>query len=286
MGTRQHPVVVVVGGGKMGSAVVSGWLASDAVPADAIDAKDVIVVNPGEAKRVALAERYGVATVADVSEITRADVVVLAVKPQVMMGVLEDISRNPAFVHAASAPDEGVLFVSVAAGLATAKLQAALPKDARLVRVMPNTPLTVGQGATGVCAGATATAEDLDYVHALFSCLGTAVIVDESLMDVVGALSGSGPAYVAAMVESLRDASVACGLDAQLAEQLALQTVYGTAVQILETGESVAHAREAVCSPGGSTLAALAAMDEAGFDQVFKAGIEAAVKRNIELGAC
>ena len=202
MGTRQHPVVVVVGGGKMGSAVVSGWLASDAVPADAIDAKDVIVVNPGEAKRVALAERYGVATVADVSEITRADVVVLAVKPQVMMGVLEDISRNPAFVHAASAPDEGVLFVSVAAGLATAKLQAALPKDARLVRVMPNTPLTVGQGATGVCAGATATAEDLDYVHALFSCLGTAVIVDESLMDVVGALSGSGPAYVAAMVES------------------------------------------------------------------------------------
>ena len=124
------------------------------------------------------------------------------------------------------------------------------------------------------------------YVADLFSCLGVSVVVDESLMDVVCALSGSGPAYVAAMVESLRDAAAKQGLSADLAEKLALQTVLGTAQLISQTGASVAATRESICSPGGTTIAALEAMYARGFDDVFEAGVDAAVKRSKELAQC
>jgi pyrroline-5-carboxylate reductase len=144
----------------------------------------------------------------------------------------------------------------------------------------------VSAGASGVCAGETATEADVDYVAGLFGCLGRAVVVDESDMDTVCALSGSGPAYVAAMIESLRDAAAAEGLDPQLAETLALQTVLGTAQFIAETGITPENARIAVCSPGGTTLAALDAMNETGFDDVFAAGVRAAVRRSKELAQC
>ena len=146
-----------------------------------------------------------------------------------------------------------------------------------------NMPLSIGAGASGVCKGAQATNDEYDYVVGLFGCLGRAVPVDESDMDIVCALSGSGPAYVAAMIEALRDAAAAQGLDEQLAETLALQTVLGTARLIDETPLSPAVTREAVCSPGGTTLAALDAMYEAGFNDVFQAGVDAAVRRSKEL---
>lgn len=270
---------LVVGGGKMGEAILSGWLASDVAPADAIVPSDIQAVNPGEAKRVRLAREYGVECVADVADARRADVVVLAVKPQVMMGVLGQIAQLPAFQGGAGGP----LFVSIAAGLATDRIQSALPEGAPVVRVMPNTPLMVGAGASGVCGGSSASADQVRLVADLFGCLGRAVVVDESDMDAVCALSGSGPAYVAAMIEALRDAAASQGLDAQLAEELALQTALGTARLISETGVSPREAREAVCSPGGTTLAALDAMDAAGFAHVFDQGIAAAVARSKEL---
>ena len=186
---------------------------------------------------------------------------------------------NPAFSGGADGP----LFISIAAGIPTTRLEAALPKDAHVVRVMPNMPLSIGAGASGVCKGAQATNDEYDYVVGLFGCLGRAVPVDESDMDIVCALSGSGPAYVAAMIEALRDAAAAQGLDEQLAETLALQTVLGTARLIDETPLSPAVTREAVCSPGGTTLAALDAMYEAGFNDVFQAGVDAAVRRSKEL---
>ena len=275
--------VLVVGGGKMGEAILAGWIASVEPPADRIDSSSVRVVEPSGDRRAFLEEKYGVTCFESVVDAPGADVVVLAVKPQVMMGMLEDLRKNDGLgADGAKAP----LFVSIAAGLTTQKLEAALPAGVALVRVMPNMPLSIGAGASGVCGGSAASAEQADYVAQLFGCLGRAVVVDESQMDAVCALSGSGPAYVAAMIESLRDAAVAEGLDYELAEALALQTVLGTAQLIATTDISVAAAREAVCSPGGTTLAALDAMNAAGFDDVFRAGVAAAVRRSKELAQC
>lgn len=321
----RSPRIAVVGGGKMGEAILSGWITAADGPAAGISASDIVVVEPGEDRRRYLSETHGIACVPDASLISvdeAPDVVVLSVKPQVMMGVLESLGKLEAFavrqggrtgeaVDApaadvpaadvptadgeapgvpASAADEGThvfpLFISIAAGLTTDKIAGGLPEGAPLVRVMPNMPLMVGQGASGVCASTTSTARQVAYVADLFGCLGRAVIVDEGDMDAVCALSGSGPAYVAAMVEAMRDAAVARGLDAQLAETLALQTVLGTAQLISETGVSPQAAREAVCSPGGTTLAALDAMNAAGFAHVFDAGIEAAIVRSKELAQC
>lgn len=282
MSAEQKKRFVVIGGGKMGEAILSGWLASDSQPADSIEAADMVVVEPGEERRAYLSETHGVTCVADASLAPAADVVVLAVKPQVMMGVLAQCRELEAF----QPTGEGPLFVSIAAGLPTERLVEALPEGAPLVRVMPNMPLMVSAGASGVCASATSTDEQVAYVASLFGCLGRAVVVDESEMDVVCALSGSGPAYVAAMIEALRDAAAAEGLKPELAETLALQTVLGTARLIAETGVSPEDARIAVCSPGGTTLAALDAMNAKGFSEVFQAGVSAAVIRSKELAQC
>ena len=212
--------IALIGGGKMGEAIMGGWMSADAAPAGALSARKLRGGQPGGERRAYLQERYGVACVADAREIDRADVVVLAVKPQVMMGVLESIAHLPAYEGGSGGP----LFVSIAAGLSTARLQAALPPGARLVRTMPNTPLLVGAGVTAVVGGSAATHDDVELVRSLFSCLGTACVVEEDAIDAVGALSGSGPAYVAAFVEALRDAGAACGLDPALAESLAFET--------------------------------------------------------------
>ena len=274
---------LVVGGGKMGEAILAGWIAANNGRAASITADDIEVVEPTAERRAFLENAHGVSCVATLSAVeTAPDVVVLAVKPQVMNGVLQGISEIATFVGGESGP----LFISIAAGLPTTSLEAGLPRDARLVRVMPNMPLAIAAGASAVCGGARAETEDVAFVTDLFGSLGKAVVVDESDMDTVCALSGSGPAYVAAMVEALRDAATAHGLDAPLAEELALQTVLGTARLIDETGVSPAEARKSICSPGGTTLAALDAMHENGFDRVFEAGVDAAVRRSKELAQC
>ena len=274
--------IAVIGGGKMGEAILSGWIGSSQPPADGITSDDVIVAEPGEERRAYLSKAHGVTCVADASGIQRADIVVLAVKPQVMFDVLRVVSEAPAFQGGADGP----LFISIAAGLPTARIEEALPAGARLVRVMPNMPLSICAGASGVCGGACAERTSVDLVSSLFGCLGRAVVVDESEMDVVCALSGSGPAYVAAMVEALRDAAVRHGLEADLAETLALQTVLGTARLMDESELTIAETRESICSPGGTTIAALDAMYAAGFDDVFAAGVDAAVVRSKELAQC
>ncbi len=272
--------ILVIGAGKMGEAIVAGWIACDTAPADVITAASVSVANPGLARRQHMESVYGVTAYADATEAPAADVVVLAVKPQVMMGVLESIANKPAF-----GPTVNPLFISIAAGISTAKLEQALPKGARVVRVMPNTPLMVGAGASGVCGGVRASESDVAFVRDLFACLGEAVVVDEADMDAVCGGSGAGPAYVAAMIEALRDAAAAEGLDPSLAEKLATQTVYGTAKLMLDRAQSAEETRIAVCSPGGTTLAALDAMHASGFNDVFKAGVSACVKRSKELGS-
>lgn len=273
--------IAVIGGGKMGEAILGGWLASGEGPARGLAAASFTVADPGAERRAYLKERYGVACVPDACALQKADVVVLAVKPQVMMGVLESIRSQGAFSGGQGAP----LFVSIAAGLATGRLEGALPDGARLVRVMPNLPLLAGAGATAVAGGSHASAADVALVQALFGCLGEAFVVDEDKIDAVCAISGSGPAYVALMIEELAKAGAAQGLPPELAARLALQTVHGTAALLRGTGQDAAELRRAVCSPGGTTLAALAAMEETGFSQAVAAGVDAAVRRSKELGA-
>lgn len=271
--------IALVGCGKMGGAALNGWLRSSKAPADALEASSFVVVSPREEHRAEIEDAYGVATVADVSQLRGLgpfDAVVLAVKPQVMGGVLEGLAD----VCGADLP----LVVTIAAGIPTSRYEAALGHGVRVVRVMPNMPLQVGMGASVVAGGSNASDEDVRLVNDLFDALGMSRVVPEDQIDAVGAISGSGPAYVAYMVEALRDAGVRAGLDAGLAESLALETVGGTYAAMKAQGSSPEEMRISVCSPKGTTLAALAAMDDAGFKEVFESGVQAAIRRSIELG--
>lgn len=269
---------VFIGGGKMGEAILAGWLNSDAVTASDLGPENFTIVEPNEARQKVFEESYGVSCVTDIHQVDTADVVILAVKPQVMFDVLSEVKDLAPFTHS--------LFISIAAGIPTSSLIEALPSGSRLVRVMPNLPLVVAEGASVVCASERSSVRDVETVRDLFACLGVAEIIDEKDMDAACALSGSGPAYVAAMIEALTKAGIDQGLSASLAENLALQTVYGTAAMLKETKQAPAELRKAVSSPGGTTVAALSAMEEAGMDSVYDRGIAAAVRRAKELGAC
>ncbi|MGI6045465.1 MAG: pyrroline-5-carboxylate reductase [Eggerthellaceae bacterium] len=273
--------IAIIGGGEMGTAIMAGWIGAQTGPAAHLTAKDFIVANPGQERRDYLTEEFGVTCVPDAREIADAKLVVLAVKPQIMAGVLDTIADRPPY----SGKDSGPLFISVAAGLSTASLEKHLPQGARLVRVMPNMPLKVGAGAAGVAKGSAATDADFDLVCNLFDSLGYACKVEEDAIDIVCGLSGSGPAYVAAMVDALAKAAKDQGLDENLAENLALQTVYGTAEYMRQTGISARDTCDSICTPGGTTAAAMDAMRARDFDGVFAAGVNAAVRRSKELGA-
>lgn len=298
------PQFLIIGGGKMGGAIVSGLIASKTSVAASLSADDFIVVNPGVERRRFLTETYGVRCVATVADLASVDfevpsrqesafctedaiktdrplIVFLAVKPQIIFDVIKEMVPLPLFQGGKTGP----VFVSIAAGITTDALKAALPLCSRVIRVMPNMPLLIGAGATGICSAQKndPAAQNVPYIAELFDCLGQAVVVEEEQLDVVCALSGSGPAYVAKMIEELSAAATEQGLSAELAQTLALQTVLGTAL-LLERGEyTPEHLREAVSSPGGTTLAALAAMDEKGFSESLHAGVAAAIQRSKEL---
>lgn len=279
--------IAIVGGGKMGEAVLAGWLAPENRVTSADGGAEFVVVEPTEERRAHLKRTYDVGAVASVADIeTGLDyqafaLVLLAVKPQILSEVLADIAAE------VDSDAELPLFVSIAAGKDTACIESAFaPRQAHVVRVMPNTPLMVGRGASVIARGAYATEDEANLVEALFGALGFARQVDEADIDAVCALSGGGPAYVAAMVEALRDAAVDEGLEAHLAEQLIVQTIAGTCALMQTSGQSPEQTRLAVCSPGGTTLAALDAMERGGFTASMQAGVHAAVRRAKELASC
>lgn len=263
--------IAIVGCGKMGEAALSGWLSSDAVPADALTGANFTVVEPSEERRAALSRKHGVDSVGDVADLEEFDILLLAVKPQVMPDVLARLGGVRGLV------------MTIAAGIPTPVYERALGHDARVVRIMPNMPLQVGMGASVVAKGQSASDEDAELVRGLFAALGTARVVPEDQIDAVCAISGGGPAYVAYMVEALRDAGESLGLEADLAEELALQTVGGTWRAMTEANTSPEDMRTAVCSPGGTTLAALAVMDERGFKKMYADAMRAAVERACQL---
>ena len=207
--------------------------------------------------------------------VREADVVILAVKPQIMAAVLGEIAPAVTAQH---------LLISIAAGVSTATIRAALGKDARIIRVMPNTPALVLRGATAIARGRGLAPDDLATAEAIFGAVGRAVVLDEELMDAVTGLSGSGPAYVAIVIESLADGGVKMGLDRATAMTLATQTVLGAAHLLAETGLHPGALKDMVSSPGGTTIAGIAALEEGGIRTTFIGAVERATQRSRELG--
>lgn len=263
--------VLIVGAGNMGSAICSGLLGIEGMTKDAI-----CLADTSEDKRAKAEQTLGVSTVADGVCGLPARTIVLAVKPNIVLAVAREL---------AEAGIEGSRVISVAAGMSTAKLSACFPDTVPVVRVMPNTPLLVGQGMSAVCGGAHASEDDVALVADVFSRMGKAVVLDEGKFDAVTALSGSGPAYFELVCEALARGAEKQGLPYDVACELAVQTMRGTATLIEETGQSLPDAIAAVSSPGGTTVAALETMRGKGVEEALDSGVEAATRRSRELGA-
>lgn len=259
-----------VGGGNMAEALIRGLLRTH-VAADAM-----LVADPSDERRRHLAASYGVAVAADNRTVVAGcDLVVLAVKPQLVAEVLHDCA--PAWA-------ERKLLVSILAGVATATLEGALPGVPRVVRAMPNLPAVVGAGATAIAAGRAATAADLETARHLFASAGTVQTVAEGQLDAVTGLSGSGPAYIFTVIEALADGGVQEGLPRDVAQALALQTVLGAALLVKESGEHTAVLRDRVCSPGGTTIAGIKTLEEKGLRAALMEAVASATRRSRELG--
>lgn len=260
-----------LGAGQMASALARGWVAAGLISPANCKASD-----PSPEARSRFQEQTGCSATNDNSQVvTASDVLVVAVKPQNVTALVEEIRPSLSDKH---------LIVSIAAGVSLKRLADELPRSARLVRVMPNTPALLGASATGFAAGPTARAEDVALVERLFSAVGKAFALPESLLDAVTGLSGSGPAFVYVMIEALADGGVRMGLPRDVATTLAAQTVLGSARMVLETKQHPALLRDAVASPGGTTIAGLLALEHGGFRAAIMHAVEAATKRSIELG--
>jgi pyrroline-5-carboxylate reductase len=261
-----------IGAGNMAGALVKGLLETGRYRARDLWASDT---EPSQLRRLARAYRVEAAP-NNLALVRGSAVVILAVKPQVMGAVLAEVRP---------AASRRQLFVSIAAGVPTARLEAGLGAGARVVRVMPNTPALVGVGMTVVVRGRRATADDEKLAAALFGGVGDVVRVrDEGLMDAVTGLSGSGPAYVYRFAEGLIAGAVAEGLPEAVAHRLACQTIRGAAVMLQETAHSPEELRAMVTSPGGTTLAGLGALDASGFVATVAGAVTAATRRSRELG--
>ncbi|MFT3887857.1 MAG: pyrroline-5-carboxylate reductase [Arachnia sp.] len=258
--------IVVVGGGAMGEALISGWIASG------IPASEVAVVEPSPKRAADLVARHGISAIA-LEDVGSADTVVLAVKPNTVVKVLSVLAGR-------LAPD--ALVVSIAAGVPLAVLEGALPGIA-VVRVMPNTPALVGKGMAGVVPGETVGEQQIERVVGLMEGVGQALVLDEPHLDALTAISGSGPAYLFYVAEAMIEAGVHQGLSRADATRLVNQTFVGSAAMLAESGRSATELREMVTSPAGTTAAALRTLDDAGVRSAFLAAVQACKERGEEM---
>ncbi len=261
-----------IGAGRMATALARGMVHAGLVGADQVLASDASTDSLSQFEAsVPGAQTTG----SNVMAAEKADLLVLAVKPQMMAGVLAEIR---------SAVRPTTLIVSIAAGFTLEQLTKPFKRGTRLVRVMPNTPCLIGKGASAYSLGENATPEDASLVDKLLSSVGQAFQVPEKQLDAVTGLSGSGPAFVYTAIEAMTDAAVMAGLPREVAAQLAARTVAGAAEMVLTTGQHPAVLRDQVTSPGGTTAAGLAALDRCGFRNALAEGVTAAVHRSEELG--
>ena len=268
--TLNQTTIAFIGAGNMAEALIKGLLATHTIGPAQLIATDVRPERLAE-----LAGKYGIRTrAANTAAVASAGIVVLAVKPQQMSDALASI--RPALAPAA-------LVISIAAGIPTARLERELGGTVRVVRVMPNTPALVGAGAAALAKGRHATDEDLATTETILRAVGTAVRVDESLLDAVTALSGSGPAYVFLLTEAMIEAGRQVGLPADVARQLAIQTVHGAGQLLVQGGESPEVLRKKVTSPGGTTEATVKVLTDRQWPAIIHEAIAAATQRGREL---
>jgi pyrroline-5-carboxylate reductase len=260
-----------IGGGKMGSALIKGILSGNLIAPGKVTVSDVV-----EEQLEGLRKTFGVSVTKDNKKaVSDADIVILAVKPQNMADVLEGISGSI---------DKGKLIISIAAGISTGFIEEYLKKGARVMRVMPNTPALIGEGAAAIARGSLATDEDFAFTLHIFEAVGIAVAVKEELMDAVTGLSGSGPAYAFVIIDALADAGVNMGLGRDIALKLAAQTLLGAAKLCLIGDKHPAVLKDMVTSPGGTTIAGLQAIEEGKLRATMMAAVQAASLRAKELG--
>ncbi|MGK7924447.1 MAG: pyrroline-5-carboxylate reductase [Spirulina sp.] len=260
----------IIGGGVMGEALLSRLLAQNLYSPEA-----VIVSDPLQQRRDYLQQTYGVEVTEDNQAVFAASTVLLAIKPQILDRVASGLSSLENM--------PGTLVLSILAGVPLKRLESAFPA-CPVVRAMPNTPATVGAGMTAIAPGSLVSSEQIVEAKSIFAAVGEVVEVSESLMDAVTGLSGSGPAFVALLVEALADGGVAAGLPRAIASQLAVQTVLGTAKLLQETDLHPAQLKDRVTSPGGTTIAGVAALEAGGFRGLAIAAVKAACDRSRELG--
>lgn len=262
-------MIAVIGAGVMGEVFVAGLIRGGTAPAR-------IVISEKRAERAAeLSERYGVRALPPEAAVLEAATVLLVVKPQDMTDLLSAIGPTLA---------DGTVVISLAGGITLAQLEGAVPPGVAVVRGMPNTPALVDQGITAIAPGATCSVEQAAYVEQLLAAVGPVVRVPEELMDAVTATSGSGPAYVFLLVESMTAAAVELGLEPEMARQLVTQTVLGAATMAARPGADAATLRQQVTSPNGTTAAALAVFESGGFRPLVLDAMTAARDRGRELG--
>jgi pyrroline-5-carboxylate reductase len=260
-----------IGAGKMATAIIQGMLRGGTA-ADSISASD-----PIPHARVSLLNATGIRTFDANEEVVKnSDVVVLAVKPQMMSSVLDELKHSITADH---------LIVSVAAGVSLSTLARGLGADRRIARAMPNTPALVGEGASAYCLGPATLPGDDAIVAACLEAIGLSFRVPESQLDAVTGLSGSGPAFVYVIIEALADGGVRAGLPRELALSLAAQTVLGSARMVLETGQHPGFLKDQVTSPAGTTIAGLHALERGGIRAALMDAVEASWQRSVELAA-
>jgi pyrroline-5-carboxylate reductase len=262
--------VAFLGAGKMGEALLSGLLRSGR------SASELLFTEHYPARAKALSEQYGVEAVSAAEAAKRADTLVIAVKPQEIGVLLADLS---AVVTAET------LVISIAAGIPASTFESHLATGTPVVRVMPNTPALVDEGMSAVAGGTHAGEEHLARAEALFTPVGKVIRVAEDQLDAVTALSGGGPAYFFYLVDAMVEAGVLLGMSRAVAAELIIQTAVGSAVMLRDSGEHPVHLREAVTSPGGTTIAAIRTLDDNGVRAALIAAIEAAHDRSRELAA-
>ena len=263
-------LVAIFGAGVMGETLLAGLIRAGR------PASELVVTERREDRAAELREKHGVEVVGNVEAAEKADTLVFVVKPQDMGALCDEIAPHVR---------PGALVVSLAAGITTEFLESHLPQGCPVVRVMPNTPALVDQGMAALAPGAHCDQEHLVEARQLLEAVGRVVVLDEKHLDAVTAISGSGPAYFFYIVEAMIEAGVFLGLPRSTATELVVQTCYGAATMLRETGEHPSVLREQVTSPGGTTVAALRTLDDHKVRAAFISALEAARDRSHELAS-
>ncbi|MBI5166436.1 MAG: pyrroline-5-carboxylate reductase [candidate division NC10 bacterium] len=260
-----------IGAGNMAEALIRGLLKAKLLNPEEILASDV-----REERLAYLQDTYAIKTFTDnCLVVADSEIVVLAVKPQIMSKVLDGLI---------DVIDESKTLISIAAGITTAFIAGKFPSQVRVVRVMPNLPVVVLEGASAIAAGDHATRDDLEIAKKVFRAVGRVVTVEEDAMDAVTGLSGSGPAYIFLIIEALSDAGVKVGLSRDVAQLLAAQTVLGAAKMVMETKEHPGRLKDMVTSPGGTAIAGLHTLEQGGLRTTLINAVESATHRSKKLG--